>query len=105
MTDPSAYAPPHTRQQVALTDQVRKDAEYVRAAATFVQETVELITQRRNEIFAEDRPSVDPVVAGLLDHMPRSGAVWPEAERKQWIALLEGTFRLIYKDAASPSTP
>jgi hypothetical protein len=27
--------------------------------------------------------------------------VWPEAERKLWLQLLEGSFKLIYKDAAA----
>jgi hypothetical protein len=29
---------------------------------------------------------------------PKSGNVWPEAERKLWLQLLEGSFKLIYKD-------
>jgi hypothetical protein len=31
--------------------------------------------------------------------------VWPEAERKLWLQLLEGSFKLIYKDAESPKSP
>jgi hypothetical protein len=32
--------------------------------------------------------------------------VWPEADRKLWLQLLEGSFRLIYKDkAATPPQP
>jgi hypothetical protein len=34
-----------------------------------------------------------------------SGNVWPEAERKLWLQLLEGSFKLIYKDAESPKSP
>jgi hypothetical protein len=30
--------------------------------------------------------------------LPRSGEVWPEAERKLWLELLAGSFKLIYKD-------
>jgi hypothetical protein len=30
-----------------------------------------------------------------------SGEVWPEAERKLWLQLLEGSFKLIYKEAAN----
>ncbi len=41
---------------------------------------------------------VDPIIAGLLKRLPKSGDVWPEAERKLWLQLLEGSFKLIYKD-------
>jgi hypothetical protein len=30
-----------------------------------------------------------------------SGEVWPEAERKLWFQMLEGSFKLIYKEAAN----
>jgi hypothetical protein len=30
--------------------------------------------------------------------------VWPEADRKLWLQLLEGSFKLIYKDA-TPKIP
>jgi hypothetical protein len=103
--DPTTYAPPHARQQIAVSEQVRDDAAYIRQAAAWVIDQVELIKEKRNEIDTTERPAVDPVVRGLLDHMPRTGAVWPEAERKQWLALLEGSFKLIYKDAATGTTP
>jgi hypothetical protein len=35
---------------------------------------------------------------GLLKRLPKSGDVWPESERKLWLELLEGSFKLIYKD-------
>ncbi|HUO93061.1 MAG TPA: hypothetical protein VMU22_09075 [Rhizomicrobium sp.] len=44
-------------------------------------------------------PGVDPIIAGLLARLPKSGDVWPEAERKLWLGLLEGSFKLIFKDA------
>lgn len=44
-------------------------------------------------------PSIDPIVHGLLVRLPKSGAVWPEAQRELWLELLKGTFKLIYKDA------
>jgi len=44
-------------------------------------------------------PDVDPIIQGLLSRLPKSGEVWPEAERKLWLQLLEGSFKLIYKDA------
>jgi len=30
----------------------------------------------------------DPIIRGLLARLPKSGAVWPEAERKLWLDLL-----------------
>jgi hypothetical protein len=30
--------------------------------------------------------------------LPKSGDAWPYAERKLWLQLLEGSFKLIYKD-------
>jgi hypothetical protein len=103
--EPNSYAPPHARQQIAVSEQVRDDAAYIRQAAAWVTDQVEIIKSLRNTVDTDERPAVDPVVRGLLDHMPRTGAVWPEAERKQWLALLEGSFRLIYKDAATASGP
>jgi hypothetical protein len=44
-------------------------------------------------------PDVDPIIQGLLARLPKSGETWPEAERKLWLQLLEGSFKLIYKDA------
>jgi hypothetical protein len=43
-------------------------------------------------------PKIDPIIQGLLSRLPRSGDVWPEEQRKLWLQLLEGSFRLIYKD-------
>lgn len=48
-----------------------------------------------------DMPAVDPIIAGLLKRLPKSGDLWPEVERKLWLQLLEGSFKLIYKDKAS----
>jgi hypothetical protein len=33
-----------------------------------------------------------------LKRLPKSGDVWPEAERKLWLDLLAGSFKLIYQD-------
>jgi hypothetical protein len=33
--------------------------------------------------------------AGLLKRLPKTGDVWPEADRKLWLQLLEGSFKLI----------
>jgi hypothetical protein len=44
---------------------------------------------------------VDPIIAGLLARLPASGANWPGEERKLWLDLLEGSFKLIYRDEGS----
>jgi hypothetical protein len=49
----------------------------------------------------EFSPGIDPIIGGLLKRLPQSGDVWPEAERKLWLQLLEGSFKLIYKDKQS----
>jgi hypothetical protein len=43
-------------------------------------------------------PDIDPIIRGLLMRLPKSGSVWPEDERKLWLQLLEGSFKLIYND-------
>ena len=44
-------------------------------------------------------PEINPIIRGLLARLPKSGDVWAEAERKLWLELLAGSFKLIYKDA------
>jgi hypothetical protein len=34
-----------------------------------------------------------------------TGDVWPEADRKLWLQLLEGSFKLIYKDGTPNKIP
>jgi hypothetical protein len=46
-----------------------------------------------------DPPAIDPIIAGLLKRLPKSGAQWPKAQRKLWLQLLEGSFDLIYQDS------
>lgn len=43
-------------------------------------------------------PGVDPIIAGLLKRLPKSGDVWAKTQRKLWLQLLEGSFDLIYLD-------
>lgn len=45
-------------------------------------------------------PKIDPIIHGLLARLPKSGDVWPKAQRKLWLQLLEGSFELIYEDGA-----
>jgi hypothetical protein len=47
----------------------------------------------------EDHREIDPIIRGLLARLPKSGDVWPDPARKLWLNLLEGSFKLIYKDA------
>jgi hypothetical protein len=56
-------------------------------------------------LLADDPPIIDPIIEGLLKRLPKSGDVWPEAERKLWLQLLEGSFKLIYKDKTLPPSP
>lgn len=106
MTPADTYAPPDTRRALAVSEQVRDDVAYIRQAVKFVEGAVNYIKEKRMEVelTEPERPRVDPIVAGLLDHMPRPGSVWPAAQRKQFIALLEGAFELIYKDGTGVST-
>jgi hypothetical protein len=39
-----------------------------------------------------------PIIQGLLSRLPKSGDVWPEADRNLWLDLLAGTFKLICRD-------
>jgi hypothetical protein len=48
-------------------------------------------------------PEIDPIIRGLLVRLPKSGDVWPDADRKLWLQLLEGSFKLIYKDKEAAS--
>jgi hypothetical protein len=41
----------------------------------------------------------------LLKRLPKTDDVWPEADRKLWLQLLEGSFKLIYKDATPAKLP
>jgi hypothetical protein len=40
----------------------------------------------------------EKIIQGLLSRLPKSGDVWPETDRTLWLQLLEGSFKLIYKD-------
>jgi hypothetical protein len=44
------------------------------------------------------KSDIDPIILGLLARLPKSGDVWPEAQRELWLELLKGSFKLIYKD-------
>lgn len=42
---------------------------------------------------------IDPLIRSLLHHLPKPGDVWPSTERENWVNLLEGAFKVIYKEA------
>lgn len=48
------------------------------------------------------RMKVDPLIRSLLHHLPKAGDVWLPAERENWMNLLEGAFKVIYKDTEPP---
>jgi hypothetical protein len=48
---------------------------------------------------------VDPIIRGLLERLPPSGETWPDQDRKLWLQLLEGSFKLIYKDKQGALPP
>ncbi len=52
-----------------------------------------------------EQPPIDPIIAGLLKRLPKSGADWPKAQRKLWLQLLEGSFELIYEDNGQGDVP
>ena len=58
----------------------------------------------RTPFMAGAPPDIDPIIRGLLARLPQSGDVWPEIERKLWLQLLEGSFKLIYKDSEETKT-
>jgi hypothetical protein len=40
--------------------------------------------------------------AALLANLPRSGSVWPEQERQEWLQLAEAIFEMVYRDGVRP---
>ncbi len=50
--------------------------------------------------------SLDPIIRGLINRLPKSGDTWPKSERKLWLGILENSFELVYRDGekGQPST-
>jgi hypothetical protein len=48
-----------------------------------------------------DQSGVDPIIAGPLKRLPKSGENWPKAKRKLWLQRPEGGFDKIYEEAAA----
>ena len=53
-------------------------------------------------LFQSALESVASIIKGLLARLPKSGDVWPEADRVLWLELLKGSFKLIYRDKLEP---
>lgn len=45
-----------------------------------------------------DPPDIDPIIRGLIDKLPPSGAVWSKAKRKLWLQIIENSFELVYEE-------
>jgi hypothetical protein len=45
------------------------------------------------------RAVAEKAAAEIRQKLMKAGDLWPTAERKLWLDLLEGSFKLIYKDA------
>lgn len=41
---------------------------------------------------------LDPIIEGLIKRLPKSGAEWPEADRRNWLAMLEQAFKVVYEE-------
>ena len=117
MNDHRDYAPPAVRN--APANDTGNAADYITRAVGYVERSLAKIDEQRAAIdsacealangaigSASSQTPIDPIIDGLLMHLPRSGAVWPADERKQWLELFERTCNLVYKDAApTPVTP
>jgi transcriptional regulator with XRE-family HTH domain len=60
--------------------------------------TLARLTQEEMRGVMRGMINTDPMIMGLLSHLPTAGSVWPKADRKRWLQLLEGSFDLIYKE-------
>jgi hypothetical protein len=124
MTDPRDYAQPRHREVEVSGSQPLTDIEYTRQAVAYIKDCAAKVAEDRawvDKTYQEiagalgdglfeprsptSAPPVDPIVAGLLDHLPKPGAVWPRSQRQLFVKLLEGSFELIYKDDTPAVVP
>ena len=49
----------------------------------------------------EPPSNLDPIIQGLINRLPPSGASWPKEKRKLWLEILESSFELVYVDQTS----
>ena len=59
--------------------------------STYLRENLEAVPAEPSK-----PPSLDPVIAALLDHLPAPGDDFPDSDRALWIAAIEAAFNLIY---------
>ena len=45
---------------------------------------------------------LDPIIEGLIARLPASGVEWPEQQRKEWLAMLEQAFKVVYEEGEPP---
>ncbi len=50
--------------------------------------------------------SLDLIIRGIINRLPKSGDTWPKSERELWLGILENSFELVYRDGekGQPST-
>lgn len=41
---------------------------------------------------------LDPIIRGLVDKLPPSGAIWPKSKRKLWLQILENSLEFVYEN-------
>ncbi|WP_024587282.1 hypothetical protein [Aliihoeflea sp. 2WW] len=46
----------------------------------------------------EPPPTIDPIIKGLIDRLPKPGSEWEKSKRKLWLQILENSFDLVYED-------
>ena len=47
----------------------------------------------------------DPIIEGLFNRLPATGAIWPMAERKAWLTMIEQAFKVIYEEPEPDTSP
>ena len=53
---------------------------------------------REEQFEAAIPPDIDPITKGLIDRLPKAGAVWSASQRKLWLQILKNWFELVYQD-------
>ncbi|AZO29799.1 hypothetical protein [Mesorhizobium sp. M1B.F.Ca.ET.045.04.1.1] len=74
------------------------------AVANFKGADLAGVEEKQVKVVAEAEtlpPEIDPIIKGLIARLPKSGTVWPSAERELWLNILKSSFQLVYKDTES----
>ncbi|MFT3989257.1 hypothetical protein [Aestuariivirga sp.] len=48
---------------------------------------------------------IDPIIQGLINKLPPSGAVWAANKRKLWLQILANSLDLVYEDSSTDTGP